>query len=365
MRGAAFLAVLSFTWACDPEKQAAPPTKVAKDAPASPGSEAPAVDIAPKPLATSSSSTAAQATSPSTLPAVAPSPPKAPQAPDTPEPEPPARRIPGFGGAGTGHDIEEMFPDRLEELAEHEPLPEARKIVLLNEVSRRRDAAVTLRHIIATPDRAGEQQVFALYEYRLYRGCGGSPRPSHCPAPEEVELNPSCRAYGIVHARFPSAARAAEQGRSIHLMPLSDAACDLQIRHWFVAHLDANEQLDAYLEVVSSQVLNKEPGRKRPQITTEHRQLLYLWSGESEDDETDAEPSFFLDLGTWTVERWRQREPPVRESVVLFNGLQSGSGRRGLDFIQLLPCLDPWTDDACDPELRQRKHHSWGTPSSE
>lgn len=204
-----------------------------------------------------------------------------------------------------------------------------------------------------------------MYEYLLYSGCDEAPRPSHCPAPEKVALNPACRAYGIVHARFPDAARATDEGRSLHLMPLTDAACDLRLRHGFVARLDDNDQLDANLEVVSSQVVSQEPGRKRPKVTTEHRQLLYLWSGDSEDPKTDAEPSFFLDLGAWTVERWHQREPPARESILLFKELEDGNGPHQLDFIQLLPCLDPSSDDACDPELRQRKLHSWGTAASD
>lgn len=79
---------------------------------------------------------------------------------------------------------------------------------------------------------------------------------------------------------------------------------------------------------------------------------------------TDAEPSFFLDLGAWTVERWHQREPPARESILLLKGLEDGNGPHQLDFIQLLSCLDPSSDDACDLERRQRKLHSWGTAAS-
>lgn len=363
MRGATLLAALSVTWACDPGKQAAAPLEVAKAAPAAPARKAPAAGVAPRSPAAGSGAAAAPARGTSTSPAIAATGPKATHAP---APEPPAtRRAPGSGGAGTGRDIEQMFPDRIEALAQREPLSEARKRALLNEVSRRRDAPVTLRHILVTPDQAGQQEVYALYEYPLYAGCTSATPPPTCPAPEEVALNPACRAYGLVHAHFPGAAQTDGKGSSIQLMPLAEAGCNLQLRHWFVARVDGDAQLDAYLEVVSSQVVSKEPGRKRPQVTAEHQQLLYLWSGQAPDDEVDAEPSFFLDLATWTVEQWRQREPPVRESIVLFKELGSASGVRALDFIQLLPCLDPWSDEACDPELRQRKVHSWGVVTSD
>ncbi|MBK7538000.1 MAG: hypothetical protein IPI49_22035 [Myxococcales bacterium] len=268
-----------------------------------------------------------------------------------------------------------MFPDRIEALTQREPLSEERKLALVNEVRRRRDAPVTLRHILATPDQAGQQEVYALYESPLYEGCTGAAPPASCPTPEEVALNPACRAHGIVHARFPGAAQPGGQGPSVQLMPLAEAGCDLRLRHWFVAKLDVDDQLDAYLEVVSSRVASKKPGPKRPQVTTEHRQLLYLWSGGSPDDgdgdddgdddaNVDVEPSFFLDLATWSVERWREREPPVRESIVLFRDLARPAGVRALDFIQLLPCLDPWSDEACDPDLRQREVKPWGEGSA-
>lgn len=365
MRRAVLLAALSVTWACDQRKQAAAPPvplEVAKAAPAAPARKAPGASVAPTAPAAGSASASVPATEMSSTPAIA----AGPKAATTPAPEPPATpHVPGMGGAGTGRDIEEMFPDRIEALSQGEPLSGARKSVLLNQVRRRHDAPVTLRHIIASPDHAGQQEVYALYEYPRYHRCTSEAPPETCPSPEEVALNPACRGHGLVHATFPDAEQADGEGDGLQLMPLAEAGCELELRHWFVARVDDDAQLDAYLEVVSSRVASKEPGRKRPQVTLEHRQLLYLWSGEASDEEADAEPSLFLDLGTWTVEQWRQREPPVRESIVLFKGLYSAMGNRTLDFVQLLPCLDPWSDKACDPELRQRTIHSWGKPASE
>jgi hypothetical protein len=268
-------------------------------------------------------------------------------------------------GAGTGRPIEAVFPEVFEP---KEDFDEARKDRIVKQLRRERGVPLILQHIIETPEANGAQDVYALYQYRLYAGCadGGS----GCPAPEEVALNPDCRGYGIVHASFAGGAGAAKDGGDLRLavMPLADAACDLQVRHWFVARLDGDPGLDAYLEVVSSQVLSKEPSGKKPKVTTEHRQLLYLWSGEPPPNGADAEPSFFLDLARWTVERWHQREPPVRESVVLFRGQEmqgEWSGYGALDLIHLLPCLDPQSDEACDPDLRRRKAYAWGASVSE
>jgi hypothetical protein len=358
MRGIALVAFLATGWACDSGKQAAkPPALAGKTAPQAGATTTPsdatrsAANVALDPLRAGAGAAVVPAAPAPGKPAAA----SGAQAVRVPEGARADRNL-GAAGAGTGQAIEELFPQRLEP---SDGLAEARKARIVKQVRSEREAAVVaLQRVIVTPDTGGAQDVYALYQYRLYAGCAEGPsRPADCPPAEEVALNPDCRAYGILHAHFDGGTGGE---LDLVLMPLAEAACDLQIRHWFVARLDGNAQLDAYLEVVSSQVVSREVGGKKPKVTTEHRQLLYLWSGEAPPNGADAEPSFFLELAKWTVERWHQREPPVRESIVLFRGLQSPGDYRALDLIHLLPCLDPWSDAACDPELRRRQVHSWG-----
>lgn len=333
--------------ACDSGKPTAKPAAVAPKGEPAPRAAAGSAAASRRPAAAGSA-----ITPPLAKPTAAAEPPTA--APPEGRDAPP--RDVGPVGAGTGRDIESLFPELLEP---SEEFNEARKDRIVKELRKQRGVALVLRHIIETPETSAGQDLYALYQYRYYADCAQGGRD--CPPPEEVALNPDCRGYGIVHAHFAAGAAPDGGEPSLAVMPLSEAACDLQVQHWFVARVDGDTTLDAYLEIVSSQVVSKEPGGKKPKVTTEHRQQLYLWHGAAGGDGADAEPSFFLELARWNLERWRQREPPVHESLILFRGLdREESSRGGLDLIHLLPCLDPQSDEACDPELRRRTIHSWG-----
>lgn len=184
-------------------------------------------------------------------------------------------------------------------------------------------------------ERKEERHTFVIYEHAATADC------DDCPTEAELTLNPGCSAYGVAYATFSRSAP------TVTARPLNGGGCTLELVGW--------EVLERWvtLEVVSSKVQKWDRKRKEP-VLTSRRQHIAVWSfGDESEDSSRApslEPSLALELAQWPSRRGTP-EPPVRPSAFLHevNG--------GLVLVELLPCSDPWSDEACDAYVRKRKVH--------
>lgn len=171
------------------------------------------------------------------------------------------------------------------------------------------------------------RHAYVIYEHAAVPDCEG------CPTKAELALNPGCKAYGIAFATFTSGAP------TVAAKPLRGSGCELEVVNWVIDRA-------MMLEGVTSNVRKWDRGREEP-IVISRRQHVAAWSPSDELEE----PSLTLELAQW---QWRRGtdDPPVRSSAFLHEA--NGS----ILLVELLPCSDPWSDEACDDYVRKRKVHS-------
>lgn len=86
-------------------------------------------------------------------------------------------------------------------------------------------------------------------------------------------------------------------------------------------------------------------------MTRSRRQRLVVWTERSEHEEGICKEALALELDRWQVPAGRARERPARSSA----WVHMVFGHPVV--VQLLPCYDPWSDEACDDYLRKRVVH--------
>lgn len=216
-----------------------------------------------------------------------------------------------------------------------------------------------------------DNDVYAIYQHSQVERCapGKDKRPANCPPAEAMTYNPDCKGHGLVHARFDG--EDAKKPPKLSHVTLEFTGCELKLRHWFAAsRKDGRRDAevvrdDLVLEVVASYVAEREPapadaeGDKAdaapPRDSIHRQQHLTLWGPNEKEDEADW---FSEELASWTAETWRIPEPRVLDSFLLH---EIGPFPQ-LAIVQLLPCHDPTSDDACATELRKRSVHRYAKP---
>lgn len=180
-------------------------------------------------------------------------------------------------------------------------------------------------------DRSSGRQVYVLYEHAAVADCEG------CPTADELAQNPGCKAYGLASAKLG-------QGEpAVVALPMKEMSCELEVLQWFVAEL-------ALFEGVATKVVERRGKKGKPATRSRHQRLV-VWKDPSEHEDGISEEALALELDHWQV-RPGARERPVRTSAVLHE-FTPGE----LVVVELLPCYDPWLDEACDDYVRKRVVH--------
>ncbi|MEZ4360104.1 MAG: hypothetical protein R3B48_07985 [Kofleriaceae bacterium] len=173
------------------------------------------------------------------------------------------------------------------------------------------------------------RHAYVIYEHEAVSGCEG------CPTKAELALNPDCKAYGIAYAKFAGSAP------TVVAQPLREVGCELELVTWVV-----DEAM--LLEVVSSNVRKWDRKAEEP-VLTARRQRAFAWRWAWTTAEDLREPPVTLELAQWQSRRGTE-DPPVRASAFLYEA-------NGIKLVELLPCLDPWSDEACSDDVRRRNVH--------
>lgn len=178
-----------------------------------------------------------------------------------------------------------------------------------------------------------KRDVLARYELPAQVGCEG------CLPEEELALNPGCKTHGVVYAILESSQA------KILALPLKESGCEQRVLQWGI------EDNVVVLEAVYSRVVERgsaaagKVGRPleiaRSQVAAVTR--LFQLEGQGL-----SEPGLELQLAQWRARPGKTREPPVRSSLLVGN-------YHSPMVIQLLPCLDPWSEEACNDYVRRRK----------
>lgn len=185
-------------------------------------------------------------------------------------------------------------------------------------------------------DRSSGRQVYVLYEHAAVADCEG------CPTAEELAQNPGCRAYGLASAKLG-------QGEpAVVALPMKEVSCELEVLQWFVGQHQHGSEFVLF-EGVASKVVERRGTKGKP-VTRSRHQRLVVWTDPSAHEDGIATEALALELDRWQVQQ-RARERPVRNSAFVHTVF----GRSVV--VQLLPCYDPWSDEACDDYIRKRVVH--------
>lgn len=185
-------------------------------------------------------------------------------------------------------------------------------------------------------DPSSGRQVYVLYEHAAVADCEG------CPTAEELAQNPGCKAYGMASAKLG-------QGEpAVVALPMKEVSCELEVLQWFVGqHQDDSEFV--LFEGVASKVVERR-GKKGKPVTRSRHHRLVVWTDPSAHEDGIATEALALEVDRWQVQQGA-RERPVRNSAFIHTVF----GRAVV--VQLLPCYDPWADEACDDYIRKRVVH--------